>query len=156
MPALPKDTKSPFAICTTIAVGFSANDPQGTSGQDELDRLLISMFRDGGWERLFDPINQGPQLGCGMGPPPRDLSMIPTPVPPRAPLPICSKSDIEHFLSTYNAVPSVALFKKMVTTINSLDLSKADTVSKLQIARAAVVAGGKQISFNDVVELLAN
>ena len=122
-----------------------------------MTRLLATLFANGGWDRLFNPINNGPPLGCAMPPPPLGLGPMPGgPQLPGSNLPTCTKADIAQFLAGYDRIPEVAGYKKMVARIESLDLSKAETAARLETARAAVVAAGAQISFDDVAELLAN
>lgn len=98
------------------------------------------------WETRFAPLSQ-PPLTC--------RPALPLGIGPKAaPEPVCTVAIVQSYLAEYNQRKDVLEFQKFVNRIQALDLSDAIDVDKVLQATAVVRAGGSNVSFGDVAELL--
>lgn len=144
----PKNIPPPlFATCTTLAVGYGADNSYPDPGVDALAKLLIALAQAGSWEQRLKPLSVPPlncrpalPLGFGGGEMPG--------------VPVCTLSLVRSYLSDYDSRPIVQDFRRFEKNLRQLNLSDAATVVKVRQAVAIIRATGSSITFKDVADLL--
>lgn len=137
----------PFAICKSLAFGFSA-DNDSHSGRGALIALLAALGNAGFEEKVMKPLS--PELPCKISAP---LGLGPMNAPPDT-KPECNKILIIDFIQKYDLLKEVVAFKRIVSILDTIDLEKQDSVERLKQAKSVLTASSGAAELPDLVNAL--
>jgi hypothetical protein len=141
----------PFAICRTLAAGYSVEVAYPDPGTDALAKLILALSStQSEWGQRYWSLGQ-PMLDCRPAGP--DLFGGPPPGAQNVP-PVCTAARVQTYLAQYDARPEVKEFRRMESAMRKLNLASSAAVVKLKQASAVVQAAGAAATFKDVAELL--
>lgn len=138
---------TPFAMCRTLALGYSAKVSYPDPGVDALSKLIVALAQADSWEQRFKPVSE-PPLNCR---PARPLGMGGPSMPG---VPVCTLNLVRTYLADYDSQPIVQDFRRFEKSLRQLNLSDAATVEKVRQAVAIIRATGSSITFKEVADLL--